>query len=108
MKVFNHEQVDWKFDGLIPTECDDCFIRVVGTVDDEYSDATMYLGYLTHHNNPQQLPWKWRLKRIWAILRGDFDPNYEILSKAVADQFVNAVTECRDKVFPEKNGDNNG
>jgi hypothetical protein len=87
------------YDALVETECSECFIRVSGFTADIDGVATVFISGFTSHNNPDQLSWKWRFHRIRKIIKGELDPDYEILSPEVLDNLIKALQESRDKIF---------
>src|SRR6266481_300283 len=101
LKIFGTDYTD--YDALVATECSDCFIRVYGFAALDIDDiATVYISNFTSHNNSDQLSWSWRLHRIWRIIKGRSDPDFEILSSEVLDNLIKALQECRSVVFNPK------
>lgn len=100
------------YEAMIETECSECFIRVTGFkdvgVDNKYEDNYVYLSNFTAHNGNSMATWKWRRTRIWRIIRGFPDPDYEILSVKVMDAVIKAMQECREEVWGKNNVDVKG
>lgn len=82
------------YDALIETSCSECFIRVSGFKDPDLK--SIFVSQLSGHPNAT---WSWRRTRIWRILRGLPDPDYEILDVGEVDALIEALRECREAIF---------
>lgn len=86
------------YEALVETECPECYIKISGfkDTDKERTDNYVYISNFTAHNENAMSTWKWRRTRIWRILRGISDPDYEILTPQVMDAVIKAMIECRE------------
>lgn len=94
-----------EYEALVASECPNCFYIISGCRDERKDgriDTNVFLGYFTSHNNNNQATLKWRLTRVWRILRKRNDPDYEIYDLKVLNNLINALTECRDAVFKDE------
>ena len=87
------------YDALVEAECTECFIRVAGFKDKDPRDNVVFLTSFTSHNQNSMATWSWRRTRIWRIIRGHPDPDYEILTAEVMDNVIKAMQECREMLW---------
>lgn len=87
------------YEALVETECPECYIKIGGFKYDDPRENVVYISNFTAHNGNAMASWKWRRTRIWRILRGISDPDYEILTVEVMDAMIEAMRECREAIF---------
>ena len=87
------------YEAIVETECPECYIRIVGYKEQAPSENSVFISMFTAHNQNAVATWAWRRTRIWRILRGFPDPDYEILTPEVMDATIQALSECRKKIF---------
>lgn len=87
------------YDALVETECTECFIRVAGFKEKDPRDNVVFITAFSSHNSAAIATWSWRRTRIWRILRGRNDPDYEILTVEVMDNVIKAMQECREALW---------
>jgi hypothetical protein len=107
LKLFNYtELVGPDYEALVATECGECFIRVSGfrseLKDKDRVDTEVFINMFSSHNDVRMVGWRWRVTRIWRIVRGRPDPDYEIFSGEVLQNFITALTECHVEIFKPK------
>lgn len=105
-KLFTSASSNADYSALVMTECTECFIRVVGWKEEDPRGNSLYITGFTGHNNPQQLSWSYRLTRIKRIIRGESDPDYELLTPEVVDNLIKALQECRETLWGKVNDNN--
>src|SRR2546422_2834582 len=101
-KIFGSEKHKFDYDALVETECSECYIRISAWKDDDDGYSAVWLTELTGHNNPEQISWRWRLQKIYRILRNYPNPSFEISSPKVLNNLITALREGGDTVFKQE------
>jgi hypothetical protein len=99
-KLFrNQDRIGPDYDALVATECPECFIRIGAWKEEDPRLNVVFIGMLSSHNNNDVATWKWRRTRIWRIIRGINDPDYEVTSPEIMGNLIKALQECKETVW---------
>ena len=93
---------------LIPTECLECVIDVIGWRDDTDPDwpegGWVNVGLLSVHVALSERSWGGRIRRAWGILRGDSQGCLEFYSRETMEAFIEAMNQALEVSFPRLEG----
>lgn len=99
LRFYSYDERGYDFDALVEQNCNECFIRVSGFTGEDKVDKAVYISQVTFHNNVPQLPFKIRIGLAWSWLRGKGVADYEILTAVEMDNFIEALSFCREVIF---------